>query len=115
MLARKIIVAIVVIAFFGSCQHAMAQTTACAQPIKDVSETDFVPMQIYQTLSLRRVSGFVVESDGVRVPTVCVGVFSPTEKRLVASSVADGDGRFILLIRGAVPNKSFWTGATASE
>jgi len=94
----KLITAIIIIGFMVVLSHrAVAQqSTACNQPIKDVSETDFVPMQVYRTLAVRRVAGYAVDPNDVRMPTVCIGVFSPTDKRLVASAVADNDGRFQL-------------------
>ena len=83
---------VALVALISGSAHAR-QSSACA--IEDVSEKDFVPMMIRRTLFLRRGSGYATDSNNVRVPTACVGVFT-SDHRLVASATTDDEGRFQL-------------------
>lgn len=79
-----------------SSANAQNGSLPCQSPSQDVSENDFVPLQIYRTLSVRQVSGYAIDPQFVRMPQVCLGIFSLTNKRLVASGLTDEEGRFEL-------------------
>jgi hypothetical protein len=63
---------------------------SCPNPIAYESHNQVTP----PPLSLRKISGRAVASDGVSVPNVCLGLFTEKDHRLVASAVADDEGYF---------------------
>jgi hypothetical protein len=48
----------------------------------------------YGPLRLRAVKGSAKDLDGVSIPKVCVGVFTETEHKLVATAETDEEGLF---------------------
>jgi hypothetical protein len=75
-----------------SVRRAIAQQTApsCPNPIAYESHNQITP----PPLSLRKISGRAVASDGVSVSNVCLGLYTEKDHRLVASAVADNEGYF---------------------
>ena len=48
----------------------------------------------YQPLSISTIAGVALDKDKVPVPVVCLGLFTESDHRLVASTVTDGKGNF---------------------
>jgi hypothetical protein len=88
--------ALSILLLLGSSIAAQQSDAPCLSPIEDVSEKDLVPFGIYRTLSIRSVSGYAIDLDNVRVPLLSLGIFSLKDKRLVASTTTDEEGRFQL-------------------
>lgn len=81
--------------------YAVAQESgpACsAMGYENRNQTDYGPIK------LTTVSGIAKDAEGVIVPGVCVGIFTPTGDRLIKATETDSEGRFE--IRG-VPNGDY--------
>ena len=93
----RIVLPIVSLALLGFIAHVQAQTPSCKSPIEYGNRNQVDPKRS----SVRRISGRVIAEAGRpakeagSVPA-CIGLFTEEGHRLIASVVADEEGRFRL-------------------
>ncbi len=84
---------ILIIAFVGLAPiwaSAQQSASSCPKPLEYENRNQIDP----PTLSVRAVSGRVINQDGFAVPNACLGLFAERDHRLVASIPADKAGNF---------------------
>jgi hypothetical protein len=79
----------------------LALTVALAGPEKDAGNCEAIAYADrnqfdYGPLRIAAVRGFARDSQGIAIPQVCLGVFTESDHRLVASGQTDQDGHFEL-------------------
>ena len=84
---------LILMGFVGSVANAQQQPAPCKQPIPYVGE-ELTPQLGYKPVSVRVVSGQVLDESEAEMPQVCLGLFTEQNHNLVASAVTDDEGRF---------------------
>jgi hypothetical protein len=81
-----VLLTVLVLAHIAVAQEA---GPACsAMTYENRNQTDYGPIK------LATISGAAKDPDGVAVPGVCVGVFTPTGDKLIKATQTDDEGRF---------------------
>jgi Carboxypeptidase regulatory-like domain len=79
---------------FGCAISAVATVETCGQTVAYENHN----MVDYGPIKVSGIRGEAVDSNGVRVPTVCMALFGEEDHKFVAAAVTSDDGQF------AIPN-----------
>jgi hypothetical protein len=86
MRSLLVLVAVLVLADYAAAQGSGGPCSAMTY--ENRNQTDYGPIK------LTRVNGIAKDAEGVLVPGVCVGVFTPAGDKLIKATQTDGEGRF---------------------